>query len=1110
MFGFFFLFLTFICSFTLFSIAEEVFHFGSTVRGIFFYVGLLLNFGVGILFVLRPFLKITGAVHTKTEEEISEHIGNFFPQIKDKLHNAIQLVREREKSLYSPELIDASLFDVYAIIEPLDFLSSVDTTRLKSIRKKFTYAFAGAAILVLISPVNFYSAFNRVLDYSHNYNSQSKFIFHVEPGNKEIVRGESVPVKVTLEQSGISLPNFSSTTLTLFKRQQGQAKYETQTLKADRNGAFITEFSLIKNSLWYYAEFENEKSGEFSISVLDKPIVRSFHLKLTPPRYTKLPEKELEENSGDVSAYKGTKISLHLTSSKELKTGTIQFSDSSSLPMNVKGKQADIAFPLIAEKQYHVELEDENSLRNDNPITYRLAIIPDEFPTATIVIPGKNIDADESMQLDMQLQLKDDFGFSKLRLAHKLVHSKYEPPQEEFIFEELDIPSLFNRVMDFSYRWNFMSLQLAPEDIVQYYLEVFDNDNVSGPKSGKSQTYLLRLPSLEEVFADANKNQNDVMQSLSSASQEANQLRKELEKLNQEMKKRPEKLDWLQKKKAEELAKKYQDVKQKVENASQQLDEMMKQTEQNQLLSPQTMQKYDELQKLMKELDSPEFRELLKKMAEQQKPLSPEDMKEAMKNLSFNEEQFRKALERMMELMKRLAMEQKLDELLKRTEEAIKQQKDLKEKTEKSPKEKSDELSKKQSDVQKQTDKLEQESKELAEKMKEFSDEMPVEQMEKANEKMEKNNPQLQMQKSQQQMKSGQMAEASQSQQNAQQSLEQFMQDLKDAQKEMRSKQQEQVAKEMQKQIENALKLSQEQEQMKNESQQLEYQSPRFREQMQQQNELLNDVQSVANALANLGKKTFAISPEMGKALGDAMKQMGSAMEGLENRNGQISAQQQTQAMSSLNRAAAIMQNALNAMQKGGGGGGGMQGMMQSLGQSAEAQGGINEGTQGAMGGGKGGMTQEQAAAMSRLAQQQSQLGKSMSELANEASQTEELSKLLGDLENIAKEMQEVATDMEQGNVNPATLQKQERILSRLLDSQRSMRERDYEKRRQAEQGKNVTRISPSELDLNSLEGKNQLQQDLLKALREKYSKDYETLIRKYFEALQKAEERPQ
>ena len=1057
LFGFFFSVLLSAGIAILFSLIENIFHFGTTARAVVFYFSLGSFAGLFLWCVGRPLLKLFGVGKRDSEEEIALNVGNYFPHVKDTLRNAMELLREREKTakMYSTALIDAALLDIYETIAPLDFTLTVDTTRLKKIQKKFSVVAVIVAANAILFPTFFLSPLYRILNYTQNFEAPHSVIFHILPGNKEIVKGESVPVTIRVEQNGISsLKNVAKKSLTLFRRQQGQVNFESLQLRANVAGEFVTEFSLIKNSLWYYAQFEEAKSDEFSISVLDRPLLLNFQLQLMPPRYTKLPAQTLENNVGDVATYKGTQIAIAISSSKKIVRAHLVFSDSTKLPFTISDNNATLNFSLTQERSYHVEILDNDSLCNADPIEYQLKIIPDEFPRIAILAPGKNMDSDQTMELPLQMRMRDDFGLTRLRLAYKLVHSKYSPPATDFSFEEISFPPGFGLNGEMWYRWNFSDLSLVPEDVVQYYTEVFDNDNISGPKSGKSETYLLRLPSLEEVFADVEKNQNQTIESLSNAFQEAQQLNKEMQKLQQELKKRPDKLDWMQKKKAEELAKKYEEVKQKTQQASQQLDQMMHQMQQQQLLSQETMQKYEELQKLMKELDSPEFREALKKLQPEQQPVTPEQMKEALKNFQMNEEQFRKALERMMELMKRIAMEQKLDELLKRTEELIKKQKEVQEQTKNTAaKKQAESLSKKQDEVEKQTDKLEQESKELTEKMKELADEMPVDKMQQANENLEKSNPQQSMQKSKQQMQSGQMSQAKQSQQQAQQSLEQFKQDLQNAQKEMRENQMQQIAKELQKQLENALELSQQQEGLRNATQQLDPNSQRFRDNAEEQNQMRDNVNDVANALSQLGKKSFAISPEMGKALGDAMKQMESALNGMEGRNPGMSAQQQSAAMGSLNKAAAMMQQSLQGMQGGSGGGMGMQGMMQALGQMASQQQGINQGTQGAMGQG-GGMTQEQAAAMSRLAQQQGALGKSMSELSGEARASEEMSKLLGDLDNIAKEMQEVVKDMEQGNVNENTIRKQERILSRLLDSQRSMRERDYEKRRKAEQSK--------------------------------------------------------
>ena len=57
-----------------------------------------------------------------------------------------------------------------------------------------------------------------------------------------------------------------------------------------------------------------------------------------------------------------------------------------------------------------------------------------------------------------------------------------------------------------------------------------------------------------------------------------------------------------------------------------------------------------------------------------------------------------------------------------------------------------------------------------------------------------------------------------------------------------------------------------------------------------------------------------------------------------------------------------------------------------------------------------------------------------------------------------------------------------------------------------AEAGKNYQHAIPAEIDISTQEGKNKLREEMLKVREGKYSKDYEELIRKYFEQLEKTE----
>lgn len=1080
---------------------EQIFFFGTVGRTILFLIAALGIVSSVLWFLGRPLLRIVGLLPSEDNSSLASTAGRHFPHIKDRLLNALQVFESRDeaKVRYSPGLVDAAFIDLFEAIHQCDFSEAVDTGSVRRVRMFTAYAAAVFFLVFVISPGSFLDSARRVVMFNRTFASPLPIQFAVEPGNVEVVRGATVPLTVRTEGRPVAK-------ILLRLRQQGQVDFESRELQSYER-VFHDSVLNIKSTTEYFAEVGDIKSEKFKITVVDRPLIRSFRVQLQYPPYTRLVPKMLDENVGDVSSYKGTLITLEISSSKELSSASLVFSDKSVVPMMVGGKNATVRFPLHAEKSYHVLLEDNENLTSADPIEYQLKLIPDAFPTVSVLVPGRNVDATEQMQLDILTRITDDFGFSKLRLAHRLAQSRYERPSVEFSYVDIPLASKDQTPQEIWYRWNLTGLHLVPEDIVAYYVEVFDNDNVGGPKSASSETYLVRLPSLEEVFRDVAQTQTQSMESMQSVHDDLRNLKKQMDEVRNEMKKENEKADWQRQRKADEMLKKFEELKKKLDETGQKLEQNLQKMEENRMLSKETLEKYLELQKLMEELNAPELQQALKKLQEAMKQLSPDQIREAMQKLQMTEETFRKSLERTIELLKRIAIEQKLDELLKRTEELMRQQEELRKQTgeaKPSDQKRLDELARRQQDLQKQLDALQKELANLEKKMEEFSADMPLKEIEKAQQELAEQQIGEQMRKASRQVQSGETQGAQSSQRKISQGLQKFHEQLQAAQESLRENQERQVMNELRKALQNMLELSKRQEDLKNETRNFDPNSGRFREIAGKQMEILGDLANVANSLTQLSRKTFAVSPEMGREIGKALQHMGQAMQSTEQRNPSATAQSQGEAMGALNRAAMMMQGAMNAMMRGGGGMG-MAGLMEQLRSAAGGQLGINAQTESMMGEGEG-INPQQAAEWNRLAGEQAAVRKSLEELAREAEQTGELSRLLGDLNKIAEEMHEVQTDMKQNNVNPETLKKQVRIVSRLLDSQRSMRERDYEKRRRAEAGKNVVRSGPAQIDLTTQEGRGKLRQELLKALEERYSRDYEELIRKYFEQLEKIE----
>ena len=1079
-------------------IGEEIINFTVVGRTVIFWFLVLLAFALLFWKVGRPLGRLAGLLPGETDLETARTVGRRIGRLTDRLVNALQLLAQGDaRRIYSGDLVDAALADLSSDCEGIDFTLAADRAGMPFTGRLFAGAIFSGILLFAIFPSSFFGAADRLLHFNEAYAAAPPFRFVVEPGSREIIKGETIPVRirVTGENPG---------EVSIAFRRRGDLAYEEAVLRADGAGEYHHQFPPVTETTEYYVHAHGISGENYTLTVIDRPLVRLLRITVVPPAYSGLPMRRQDDNVGDVAALRGATIRFDIDASKALKSGEIALGDSSILPLVLAGAHAHVALVLMKERSYHISLRDSAGTGSIDPVEYTLRIIPDAPPAITLLSPSENLDVTDTTPVNLLAKITDDYGFSRLRLAYKLVQSKYEKPAQEFTYVPLPLPPSGTLEAIVPYRWSIAGLHLVPEDVISFYVEVFDNDIISGPKSAISEIYSLRLPSIDEVFAQADKGHEASIGGMQDALKEAREARKEMEDLTQSLRSSADKLEWQDRRRAEELLKRYDDVKAKMDSVRAAVDRMIGDMSKNQVLSRETLEKYQELQHMMDQMSSPEFAEAMKHLQQAMQQMSPDALRQAMQQFSLSEETFRKSIERTLSLLKRIQIEQKVDEAVRRTDQIIKQQESLKESTGKTPagdRDKMEQLAKEQQEVREHLQALGGQMEDLQKKMEDFPAEMPLAELEHARQEMTQDSLARTMESISRDMEHMQPGEASRQQQQALTSMGKLGEHLRSMQKEMRQNQQRQVLNAMRRSLRDLLDLSRREETLKDESETLEPNSRRFRDGEEAQMDAMRELGTVADGLAALSQRTFGVTPEMGKSIGDAMRGMNDAMRSLQQRNGPAASQQQTDAMASLNEAAQKVEDSMNSMEHGGGQGMGMAGLMQRLQRLSQQQGGINDASRNL-----GGMTPEQAAEMSRLAGEQGMVRKSLEQLAREAASAGDLKKIMGDMNEVARDMAEVQTDMTSGNFNPETVKKEDRILSRLLDAQRSTRERDFEKKRTSTAGQDVTRESPPSLTLSVGQEKEKLRRDMQKALEEGYAREYEDLIRRYFEILEQLE----
>jgi DNA repair exonuclease SbcCD ATPase subunit len=475
--------------------------------------------------------------------------------------------------------------------------------------------------------------------------------------------------------------------------------------------------------------------------------------------------------------------------------------------------------------------------------------------------------------------------------------------------------------------------------------------------------------------------------------------------------------------------------------------------------------------------------------------MSPEDIKQALENIEFNAEDMLEKLERTANLLKELQREQAMEEIVRKSQDLMQSQKELADETsdaEAGDREKMNELAAREGDLARKSDELQKSLEELARELSGSEPEASQELQSASDQMTASRGPQKNMRAAADLLNMGQK-------QQAMEKLISLFRLSLQAQQTMSANSGRRIAVNLQKHAGRTLELSFRQETLANRLRGArEREAPGDNQEIAQtQNSYLRATQGIADEIVKLSGMTLAVSPKLMEALGFAIERMQNSLLFLEQNKPFMSAQHAGDAVESLNEVVIeMLRSAEMCSQPGGGGQSLAERIMQQLipGQQdivrqtraiLELQAAAEN------------LRQERLEQARRLAAEQ----RSLKELAeNIQRDLRENRELLGRLDRTIEEMEAVSKDLDQGNVSRDLIEREQRILSRLLDAQRSIHTRDYENERESITAGDVFSKNPPP----GQEGPDSqsLREALRRAMQLKAPGEFEDLIKLYFRAL--------
>lgn len=304
--------------------AEALLHCSTGARTILVSIYGACVLGAFVFFAGRPLAIMLKVRSGETAEQTAGRVGAAFPDIKDRLLNMFQLIRSRDRAqgYYSLDLIDAAHADLAEKIRPLDFTVMVDRTPLRLIAKFLPAALLVCAVLLVLLPDTLGGAAYRLAFFSREFTPPPEYAITVLPGNIDIIKGARVEIRARIDGT-IRHP------VNILVRPEGQTAFEEQRCDSAPDGSYRLVLENIRLSTRYAVKVGPVESEQFLLRILDRPVVNTLRLHVTPPHYTGLPQRWLDDNIGDLTALPGTYVRFAVEASTPLGKADLVFADSS-------------------------------------------------------------------------------------------------------------------------------------------------------------------------------------------------------------------------------------------------------------------------------------------------------------------------------------------------------------------------------------------------------------------------------------------------------------------------------------------------------------------------------------------------------------------------------------------------------------------------------------------------------------------------------------------------------------------------------------------------------------------------------------------------------------
>lgn len=640
-------FIVLLLVYTAFSITEYFVYFSSEIRKLAFFGFIIFSLLLIVSFIGVPLLRLLNILKPLSLKSTTLIIQNHFSSIQDKLLNIIEL-SEYKNIDSSNELVLASIDQKIDELKIFDFNEAISYKNVRLISVYLLISFLITAGLFVANKNIFTDSANRIIHYNQQFVKPAPFTFVLQNKELKAKKGDSYIIKINTE--GEELPQI------VYINIDGN----NYLMKNNSEGSFQFEMASVINPVQFYFTDIKYHSETYKLTLLPKPGINSFTTEIKPPVYTSL-QNQVFNNLGDLQVPNGTQVSWTFNGI-DVDSLYMVFDDSVRVDAIRDKNTFSIEKTFLKSTNYNVFIQNKVT-EPELALSYFVDVIPDLYPEINVVEIQDSLNITRFFFKGI---IGDDYGFSSLKFHYNIDNTD----------STQSIP--FTRSLndqDFYYSFDFKDLP-NPEGIISYYFSVSDNDAVNHYKTTTSKSFTFQFPNQEELEAYDKEQFNNLENKLQLSRQLANEIQNDLKNL--QIKNMDTNLsDWEKSQmvndivqKQNQLEKLYDQIKQDNERLNNYMNSFDKQND-------NILEKQKQIEDLLDEVFTDELKKLMEEFNKLAEDFDSKKLNELTKNMNLTYDDLQKQLDRNIEMLKKMKIEQKLQDVIDKMSEIAQEEEQL-------------------------------------------------------------------------------------------------------------------------------------------------------------------------------------------------------------------------------------------------------------------------------------------------------------------------------------------------------------------------------------------------------------------------------------------------